>query len=275
MADQLPQFTTLTTAREPGDVLVVTLNRPDARNAVNRAMHDELLQLLVALRSLEGVGAVVLTGAGKVFCAGGDVEMIDGFAAGGWSAATRLAEESLTLVRDFLTVRPPVIAAVNGHAMGLGATLALLCDIVVMADDAMIADTHINVGIMPGDGGTALWPALVGPARAKELLMTGDSVKAADAERIGLVNHVVHRAEVVSTAMTIATRLASGPRQAIAWTKQAVNAAIIRDCSLQMPLSLALESQTLMQPDLQEGLAAFRERRAPNWPSVNAGAEVR
>ncbi|HEY4333423.1 MAG TPA: enoyl-CoA hydratase-related protein, partial [Ilumatobacteraceae bacterium] len=80
---------------------------------------------------------------------------------------------------------------------------------------------------------------------------------------------------VVSTAMTIAARLASGPRQAIAWTKQAVNAAIIRDCSLQMPLSLALESQTLMQPDLQEGLAAFRERRAPNWPSVNAGAEVR
>lgn len=254
-----------------GSVLIVTLDRPEARNAINRAMHRELAQLVQSLRAgsdgVANAGAIVLTGKGTAFSAGGDLDLIGSYAESAWVAGLQLADESLMLVRDFLSIRPPVVAAVNGDAYGLGATLALLCDVVVMADEAVIADTHVKVGIVPGDGGTVLWPALLGPAKAKELLMTGGRVRAGEAERLGLVNRVVAREEVLTTAMEIAKDLAAGPRQAIAWTKQLINGALLRECVSHLPFALSLETASLMHPDVVEGITAIKEGRRPLWPS--------
>jgi len=259
---------TLLVERRPDGVILVTLNRPERRNAVSRRMHDELVDVLRALRREPDVGAVVLTGAGGGFCAGGDVDLLDAIAADDWRRTVRTLEEAITLVREFLALRAPLVAAVNGAATGLGATIALLADIVVMADNARIGDTHVNMGIVAGDGGTVLWPALVGPARAKEYLMTGELLDAATAERIGLVNHVVPAAELMDRALGLAAGLAAGPRMAIAFTKAAVNAALDREVAMAMPLSVAHEARTFAQPDLAEGTAAFRERRPPRWPST-------
>lgn len=262
------KFETLLVERRPNGVVVVTLNRPERRNAVSRRMHDELVDLLRALRREPDVGAVVITGAGGGFCAGGDVDFLDAIAADDWRRTVRTLEEAITLVREFLALRAPLVAAVNGAAAGLGATIALLADIVVMADDARIGDTHVTMGIVAGDGGTVLWPALVGPARAKEYLMTGEMLDAATAERVGLVNHVVPAAAVMDRALALADGLAAGPRMAIAFTKAAVNAALDREVAMAMPLSVAQEARTFTQPDVAEGTAAFRDRRPPRWPST-------
>jgi len=171
-------------------------------------------------------------------------------------------------VRDFLDVSVPVIAAVNGAAVGLGATLALLSDIAIMADTAKISDPHVNMGLVAGDGGTAVWPALLGPARAKEYLPTGVPVDAVTAERIGLVNRIAPADRVLSDAHALAARLAAGSRQAIAYTKRAINTSIARDAVPNIVLSAAFEAQTLKQPDLAERMAAFREKRSPSWPSA-------
>ena len=265
-------YETLLTDRRDDGVLIVSLNRPERRNAVNLQMHTELVDLLRALRHEPDLGAVVLTGSGAGFCAGGDVDFLDAIAADDWRRTVRRLEEAITLVREFLALRVPLVAAVHGHATGLGATIALLADIVVMAEDARIGDTHVKMGIVAGDGGTVLWPALVGPARAKEYLMTGDLLDAATAERIGLVNHVAPAGEVMDRALELAGRLAQGPRLAIAFTKQAVNAALDREVAMAMPLSVAQEARTFDQPDVAEGTAAFRERRPPRWPSTSPEA---
>jgi enoyl-CoA hydratase len=229
-------------------VVTVTLNRPHAANALDEAMHDELIDVARRLRSPRDARAVVLTGAGRCFCAGGDLAFI----------RVRTLELGVHLVHDWLSIRPPVVTALNGHAIGFGATLGLLGDIVYMADNALIADPHVRAGVVAGDGGALLWPILMGPSRAKEYLMTGDSLDAHGAYELGLVNHVEPAAEVVEAATTMARRLAAGPLHAIAWTKQAVNAQLLRQAATVLPLSLALEGRTMAQ------------RRAPVWPSATA-----
>jgi enoyl-CoA hydratase len=248
-------------------VLLVSFNRPEARNAIDEVLRREIRQLFASLTGQRGIGAVVLTGSGDAFCAGGDVSMMRSFMEADWRDRARNLENGLLTLRDILSVQQPVIAAVNGPATGLGATLALACDIVVMADSATLADTHVKIGIVAGDGGTLLWPVLMGTVRAKRFLLTGDKVTAAEAERMGLVNEVVPRGDVVRRALEFAEQLATGPRFAIEWTKHAINMRIIRDLYEQLPLSLALEAATFEQPDLSEGITAFRERRPPAWPS--------
>lgn len=254
--------------RLDGRVLVAVLDRPQARNAIDEVLRREFRQLMAALTNLRGVGAVVLTGAGDAFCAGGDVSMMKSFTQADWRDRARNLENGLLTLRDLLSVQQPVIAAVNGPATGLGATIALACDLVVMADTATLADTHVNVGIVAGDGGTLLWPAAMGTVKAKQYLLTGQKLTAADAERFGVVNEVVPAGQVVERATELARGLANGPRYAIEWTKHAINMRLIRDLYEQLPFSLALESATFEQPDLQEGLRSFRERRAPVWPST-------
>jgi enoyl-CoA hydratase len=163
-----------------------------------------------------------------------------------------------------------VISAVNGPAVGLGATIALLSDIVVMAETAWISDPHTQVGLVAGDGGTLLWPLLVGPARAKEFLMLGTRIDAPRAEAMGLVNHVVPDAETLEKARAIATELATGPREAIAGTKQAINAQLLRDAGEGLALSTSLEGQSWVLDDILEGVASVREKRPANWPTARA-----
>lgn len=248
-------------------VVVVTLNRPEARNSFSHEMHFEFADVVRVLRNPEGVGAVVLTGAGKGFSSGGDMSMIDRFSKDPDYVVTMM-DEGMHLVTDMLRIRPPMVAAINGHAMGLGATIGLICDIVVMAESAKIADTHVKAGIVAGDGGTVIWPLLIGTNRAKELLMTGEVLDAQTAHQIGLVNHLVADDQVMPKALQIARDLARGPRDAIAWTKQAINVPLLRDVVAHMPLSISLESRSMALPDVAEGVASFREKRPAVWPSA-------
>ncbi len=244
-------------------IAVCTLNRPDALNAVNRQAHVELEALFVQLAQDTDVRAVVLTGAGRAFCAGGDVKEMG---SGGDTRPGGIFDSGARqLVAKMLSIEQPVIAAVNGDAVGLGATLVLMCDVVFMADTARIGDAHVRVGLVPGDGGAVIWPLLVGPARAKEYLMTGDLIPAAEAERIGLVNHVVLADAVLDQALAFAGRLASGASLAIRFTKLAVQRVVQQSALNSLDMSLALEAVTGQSRDYDEAAAAFREKRRPNF----------
>jgi enoyl-CoA hydratase len=256
-------FTTLELARV-GDVLRVTIAHPtSALNAVDEALHRDLTALFAGLRHETEARAVLLTGRGRAFSAGGD------FA---WFPELRdpdrleaLRRDAKQLVWDLLDVELPIVAGVNGHAMGLGASIALLCDVIVMADTATIGDPHVRVGLVAGDGGAAIWPLAVGPARAKQYLLTGDSLSAPEAERIGLVNHVVPGAELERVAMEFATRLGAGAPLAVRYTKLAVNKLVKDALNVAFDTSTALELLTFKSEDHREALAALAEKRVPKF----------
>jgi len=241
-------------------VLIVTLNRPKALNAITFALHTEL-SLLFRLMARDGEAlAVVLTGAGRAFCAGGDLK---DFANPGETQIDSLFEEARTLITDILDLPQPLIAAVNGPAYGLGATLALFADVILAAEEAVFADTHVVAGVVAGDGGAVIWPWLIGAARAKEFLMTGDPITAKEAARIGLVNHALPAAELMPRALAMAGRLAAGPKLAIQGTKQSVNQLLRGAANQALDLSLALEKACFKSEDHVEALKAFSEKRKP------------
>jgi len=243
-------------------VTVCTLNRPEALNSVTRKGHRELEELFGQLAANREVKAVVLTGAGRAFCAGGDVKEMGG---GDERPGGIFDSGARQLVANLLAVEAPIVAAVNGDAVGLGATLALLCDVVFVSESARIGDPHVRVGLVPGDGGAVIWPLLVGPARAKEYLMTGDLLAAAEAERIGLVNHVTAPEKLMEEAMAFAGRLGEGPALAIRLTKVAVQRAVLQNALDTLDMSLALEAITGRSADHAEAAAAFREKRKPKF----------
>jgi len=172
-----------------------------------------------------------------------------------------MGAEARRLVMHMLDVEQPVIAAVNGDAFGLGASLALLSDIIVVADDARIADTHVNVGLVAGDGGAVIWPLLIGPHRAKEFLMRGARLTGAEAAAMGMVNYAVGRDDVMDKARSLATELAAGAPLAIRWTKYAVNRWIKDVFQQTFDVSIALEMVSMRTRDHEEAREAFRERR--------------
>ena len=250
-------------------VAQVTLDRPDALNAVDHQMHLDLEEVFGLLAEDSSVNAVVLTGAGKAFSAGGDIKGMQERARDpevqkayihGW-----LMQGPRKLVRNLLELPQPIIAAVNGHAIGLGATLALLSDIIIVSEQAKIGDPHVSMGVVAGDGGAVIWPLLVSLCKAKELLLTGDLVTAQEALRLGLVNKVVARDQVVPSAMEMAQRLASGPTLAIRWTKMALNKRLRNEVNLVLESSLATESLTFFTRDHAEAVDAFLEKRKPEF----------
>ncbi len=254
-------FTTLHLERK-GHVLRVTIAHPTSElNAVDEALHSDLTRLFAGLRREEEARAVLLTGRGRAFSAGGDFAWFPKLREPGRMEALR--RDAKQLIWDLLDVELPIVAAVNGHAMGLGASIALACDVILMADTATVGDPHVRVGIVAGDGGTAIWPLAVGPARAKEYLLTGDPLTAAEAERIGLVNRVVPAAELDAAAMKMAERLAAGAPLAIRYTKLAVNKLMKDALNVAFDTSTAYELVTFQSEDHQEALAAIREKRPP------------
>ena len=256
-------FTTLKLARV-GHVLRVTIDHPSsALNAVDERLHHDLTALCAGLKRETEARAVVLTGRGRAFSAGGDFAWFPALQEPGRLEALR--RDAKQLIWDLLDVEVPIVAAVNGHAMGLGASIALLCDVIFMADTATIGDPHVKVGIVAGDGGVAIWPLAVGPARAKQYLLTGDAVSAAEAERIGLVNKVVPAVELEAEAMALARRLAAGAPLAIRYTKLAVNKLIKDALNIAFDTSTALELVTFQSADHREALAAIREKRPPRF----------
>ncbi len=245
-------------------VLKVTIDHPTSElNAVDDRLHHDLGRLFAGLRRETEARAVVLTGRGRAFSAGGDFAWFPSLRRTDRLDALRL--DAKQLIWDLLDVEVPVVAAVNGHAMGLGASIALLCDAVFMADTATIGDPHVRVGIVAGDGGVAIWPLALGPARAKRYLLTGDPVSAAEAERLGLATHVVPAADLDREAMAFAVRLAAGAPLAVRYTKLAVNKLVKDALNIAFDASMALELVTFQSEDHVEALAALREKRPPRF----------
>jgi enoyl-CoA hydratase/carnithine racemase len=216
-------------------IALVTLDRPESRNAVNAAMHHGLEIVFRELSYHPGVRAIVLTGAGEVFCAGGDVKDYGG------SPTSLEMLRNRDLMWSMARCEAPLLSAVNGAARGVGATIALMCDICYLADTASIGDVHTQFGLPAGDGGQVIWPLLVGPNIAKEYLMRGVPIDAREAERIGLVNRVFAAAELLDQTLACAREIAARPPAGVRWTKLAVNKMILDQLNLTLEFGLASE----------------------------------
>ena len=251
------RYACLKTERQDG-ILTVRLSRPEAHNAINAALHTELSTIFADIAKDPATDVVVLTGDGEMFSAGGDIEWFRTITP---AQLDTLFVEARKIIIDLLDLEQPIIAAVNGAAVGLGATIALFSDIIIAAEDARIGDPHVRVGVVAGDGGAVIWPWLVGAARAKEFLMLGDSIDAREAHRMGLINRVVPADELQTVATEIAGRLASGPTRAIRGTKFAVNMILRDTVNLVLDTSLELERQCFDTADHKEAITAFLEKR--------------
>lgn len=246
-------------------IATLTLNQADNRNAVHAEMHAELERVWRDLGSDREVNVIVFTGAGKTFSAGGDIKrMAARFGTEeGWDYSLHIPKATHRLFEGMLEVQQPIVAAVNGDAVGLGATLALFSDVAIIADSAKFGDSHVKVGLVAGDGGAVVWPLLVGPARAKEFLMRGRLVDGTEAHALGLVNHVVPAAEVRDAAMKIAEELNALPPLAVRWTKLSVNKWIKHQLNLILDASIAYEMLSINSRDHHEAAKAFIEKRSP------------
>ncbi|RRQ83714.1 enoyl-CoA hydratase [Streptomyces griseofuscus] len=248
-------------------VSYLTLNRPETLNALTPALRDRLVDLLAEASADPSVRAVLLTGTGRGFCAGADLR------SGADSPSPRIPGDvartlrtgAQRLIAAVLDCEKPVIAAVNGTAAGLGAHLALACDLVLAAESARFIEVFVRRGLVPDAGGAYLLPRLTGLQRAKELMFFGDALSAPEAERLGLVNRVLAEGELTKTARDWATRLATGPTRALALTKHLLNSSLDSD----RPAAFAAEAWTqeinLTTQDAGEGLRAFAERRGPEF----------
>lgn len=240
-------------------VLTLTLDRAERMNAINHPLHRSLARAFDIACDCEEARVVVLTGAGRAFSAGGDMSEIS-------SSVDDFAAESRhgrKIVQRMIECDKPVICRLNGDAIGLGASLALLSDIVVAARGARIGDPHVRMGLVAGDGGALIWPMHAGMMMAKYYLLTGDLLTADEAKALGLVTFVVEPEDLDARTNAIATRLAAGAPLAIGWTKRAVNAAIAHALPTVFDQSLAYEGLSLVSEDHAEAKAAFLEKRKP------------
>ncbi len=246
-------------------VMTITLNAPESMNAFSGPMHYSMSRIWDDVQDDPEVNVVVLTGAGRAFSAGGNViamqQKINRPEI--WDATS--VPEAKRIVFRMLECDKPIIARLNGHAVGLGATVALLCDIIIAAEHAKIGDPHVSAGLVAGDGGSLMWPQLIGFARAKEYLFTGDLMSAAEAHRIGLINHVVPADQLDEKVYGLARRLAAGAMKSIRWTKQVINIPLRQIAHSTMDLSISLETQSNLSKDHQEAVSAFAAKRKPSF----------
>jgi enoyl-CoA hydratase len=250
--------------REPG-ILWLTLDRPDVLNATNARMHTELVKVWSAIDRDPTVGAVVVTGAGRAFSAGGDLQMVED-AYQDYEEITRLLDEARDLVYNMLRCSKPVVSAINGPAVGAGLVVALLADISIAGESARLADGHVRMGVAAGDHAAIIWPLLCGMAKAKYYLLTSDFVSGREAERIGLVSLCVPDEQLLDKALSVAGDLARGPRHAIKYSKRALNQWLLQAGPI-FDHSLALEMLGFFSEDMMAGVEGLRNKRRPNFPS--------
>ena len=257
----LPQFQTIALSRK-GRMLRMTLNRPDALNAVNLELHNELADALWFAQGDPESDLLLITGAGRAFSAGGDLDHIAHNAANPhlFDHEARMAKR---IVSTLLDIDKPVVCRMNGHAVGLGASLALLCDIVFAAEGAKIGDPHVGLGLVAGDGGAVIWAQRIGLAKAKEYLFTGDLLTAQKAAEIGLINHCLPLDELDAAVDAFCDRLLAGAMGAIRATKVLTNLELKRIAAAVMDAGIAYESVSVRSADHLEGIAALREKRKP------------
>ena len=238
-------------------ICVVKFNRPDQLNAVVRPMHEALAGLWSQLAADPEIDVIVLTGEGRAFSAGGDLAHLEQM---GLDTALRAAELATgsRLFKEMLACPLPIIAAVNGPAVGLGCNIALMCDLVYMSDQAFFADPHVSVGLTAGDGGAAYWPLTMSIVVAKELLFFGGRVSPSRALALGLVNEVVSNDELLARALTVARRLADLPPQAVRSTKQAINLYLTQASAGVIDVALAAEYESFDTPEHHAVLAKLQ-----------------
>lgn len=259
--DHFQNYETLTFARE-GRILTITLNLPDSLNAVNARLHTELSRVFTDANTDPDSDVVVLTGAGRAFCAGGDLEWMQE-AIDEPTGFEITAAEAKRIIYSQLDLQKPLICRMNGHAIGLGASLALTSDIVIASDKALIGDPHVSVGLVAGDGGAILWPQMIGFMRAREYLFTGDAIPAPEAARMGLISRSVQPEQLDEAVYTLARRIAGGATKAIRWTKITTNMALKSLIHAYMDTGVSYEILSNTTQDHQEAVNAFREKRKP------------
>ena len=246
-------------------VAIITINRPEVMNSLNPAANRALSDAFDDFQNDPDQWVAIITGAGdRAFSAGGDPrhmqEMRDDL-----SQWWRTMREAKRIVFNMLECDKPIVARVNGHAVGFGCTLALASDIIVAVEDAKIGDPHVNTGLVCGDGGAFVWPLQIGMARAKEFLFTGELITAKEAAAIGLINHAVPREELDAKVMDIAGRIARGATRSIQLTKNTLNAPLRQHAHTMMDLGLANELLSALSEDHQEAIHAFIEKRDPKF----------
>jgi enoyl-CoA hydratase len=247
-----------------GDVLVATIDHPSSPvNAVDAALHHDLGELFSTLKRERSARAVLLTGAGKAFSAGGDMDWFPQLRS--VEAVHDLRKDGRQLIWDLLDVEIPIVCGLNGSAAGLGASVALLCDIVVMSERAVIVDPHVTVGLVAGDGGAAIWPLLLGPLAAKRHLLLGEPLTADAALEAGVAVEVCAPDDVGERAMAWARRLAAGAPLAVQGTKTAINAQIRQAMLTSFDLSTALEIPCMLSADHVEAVDAYVAKRTPRF----------
>lgn len=242
---------------------IITFNRADKYNAFNREMALQMQARLDDCAADENIRSIYITGAGKAFCAGQDLGELQGADAPGFD--TILSQHYNPMVSRIRNLPKPVVAAVNGVAAGAGANIALCADVVVAAESAAFIQAFSKIGLIPDSGGTYLLPRLIGWQKASALMMLGDKISAAEAERMGMIYKVLPDENFTASALQIAVTLAAMPTQGLALTKQALNASFSHSFEQQLQLEDTLQYAAAHTQDYAEGITAFIEKRKPNF----------
>jgi 2-(1,2-epoxy-1,2-dihydrophenyl)acetyl-CoA isomerase len=258
-----PSYQTILYQVEEG-VATVRLNRPERRNALTSEMLGELYTAVLGAANDAGVRAIVLTGEGPTFCSGQDLSIFTGQLEG-HAVREAIVKYYKPLIMAMVEIEKPIIGAINGGAAGAGASLALACDLRVMADDAYILQAFSNIGLVPDAGSTWFMARLVGYSRALQLCVEAERIPAVRCLEWGLCNRVVHAGELQGTAQAWARSLAQRPTLAVGWTKQALCAAMTTTLEASIHLEADLQAQAVQTADHREGVMAFAQKRAPQF----------
>ena len=254
-------YQTLILTKKSG-IATITLNRPEVLNALNTQLSEELGLAIEEISKDDATRVLIITGAGRGFCAGGDMKDLPVNPEDMVASNNALENWHRTLL-SIRQLEKPVIASVNGVAVGGGMDLALMCDMRIVSENARFGEAYVRIGGIPDSGGTYLLPHLIGAAKACELLMTGDIIDAIEAERIGLVNKVVPADKLESATMELATRLANGPPRSIGMIKRAIYTSFAQDIESALRYVALMTCLCLSTEDAKEGIAAFAEKRPP------------
>jgi 2-(1,2-epoxy-1,2-dihydrophenyl)acetyl-CoA isomerase len=247
-------------------VATITLNRPEAMNAFSDDMREQLLEHLSSAATRGDVGCVVITGAGKAFCAGGDIASMAALQEDNDpSVVARRIDVSGQVLRQLREMPQPVVAAVNGAAAGAGMNLALACDMRLASEAAIFAESFVRIGLVPDWGGFSFLSRLAGTAKAMELMMSGDRITADEAGRLGLVNKVIGAADFAAEVTAFARRLAAGPRAALAAIKQGVYLGVAGSAAEVLAYERDTQERLFLSADAREGMRAFLDKRRPEF----------